>query len=298
MISGSWVRERRFTMPRLLPPRLRSMHTLVLVLAVGLVGWLGWTWYRGSSFVKVEHVTVTGLSGPDVPQIRDALSSAALQMTTLDMNIGKLESAVSRYPYVRKLTVRGQGAHGVVIRVAEQVPVATIEAGGQAQVVDADGTLLPQSTTHGLLPTVPLTSAPAGATITTAGARAAIAVLAAAPYALLAHVASATSSSAHGVIVQLRRGPQLYFGPTVQLAQKWMAAVAVLQNKNSVGASYIDLTDPQRPAAGVGVSPSHAAALGLASGGATTTAGIGTPATSGTSAGTTGSTGNPATGPG
>ena len=52
------------------------------------------------------------------------------------------------------------------------------------------------------------------------------------------------------MIVQLRNGPQLYFGPTAQLARKWTAAVAVLQNKGSAGAAYIDVTDPQRPAAG------------------------------------------------
>jgi hypothetical protein len=136
--------------------------------------------------------------------------------------------------------------------------------------------LLPSATSHAALPAVPLSSAPAGQAITAPGARAAIAVLAAAPYALLAHVSNATSSSAHGVIVQLRRGPQLYFGPGTQLRRKWAAVVAVLQNKDSVGASYIDVTDPQRPAPGAGVSQQQASALGLATGaaaGTTTTAG-------------------------
>lgn len=264
MISGSWVRERRLTIPRLLPRRLRSLHTLGLVLALILAGWLGWTWYRSSSFVKVQRVTVTGLSGPDVPQIRQDLTDAALAMTTLNVDIAKLEASVSRYGYVQRLTVTSEGAHGLTIHVAERVPVALIQRGGQTQVVDADGRLLPAATTHGALPTVPLRSAPIGQTITAPGARDAIDVLAAAPYALLAHVTAATSSHAHGVIVQLRNGPQLYFGPTVELAQKWAAAVAVLQSTDSVGASYIDLTDPQRPAAGAGVSQQHAAALGLA----------------------------------
>jgi cell division protein FtsQ len=270
MISGSWVRERRFTMPRVLPRRLRSLHTLVLVLALVLVGWLGWLWYRGSSFVRVQRVTVTGLSGPDVPQIRNALSSAALGMTTLNVSIAKLEAAVSQYSYVLRLTVTGAGAHRVVIHVVEQVPVAVAQIGNQTQVVDADARLLPSSVTHGSLPTVALKVAPAGQTVTAPGARAAIAVLAAAPYTLLSRVAGATSSSAHGVVVQLRNGPQIYFGPTSQLAQKWAAAVAVLQNKGSVGASYIDVSDPLRPAAGAGVSPAQATALGLAS---STTAG-------------------------
>ena len=271
MISGSWVRDRSFTMPRLLPRRLRSLHTLVLVLALVLVAWLGWVWYRGSSFVKVQGVTVTGLSGPDVSQIRDALSSAALEMTTLNVSIAKLEAAVSQYGYVQRLTVTSEGAHRIMISVVEQVPVALVQIGGETQVVDADARLLPSSTAHGTLPAVPLKAAPDGEAITTSGARAAIAVLAAAPYSLLAHVASATSSGAHGVIVQLRSGPQIYFGAAAQLAQKWTAAVAVLQNKGSSGASYIDVTDPLRPAAGAGVSGSQAAALGLASNATTET---------------------------
>jgi cell division protein FtsQ len=265
VISGSWVRDRGFALPRLMPRRLRSLHTLLLVLALVLVGWLGWLWYRGSSFVKVEQVTVTGLSGPDVPQIRGALSSTALEMTTLNVSLAKLEAAVSRYGYVQGLTVARVAAHRLQIRVVEQVPVALVQVGGQTQVVDADGRLLPSSIAHGTLPTVALKTAPDGETITAPGARAAIAVLAAAPYALLPRVAGATSSGTRGVIVQLRNGPQIYFGPTAQLGQKWSAAVAVLQNKGSVGASYIDVSDPRRPVAGAGVSQTQAAALGLAS---------------------------------
>jgi cell division septal protein FtsQ len=287
MISGSWVRERRFTMPRLLPRRLRSLHTVGLVVALVLVGWLAWTWYRSSSFVKVQRVTVTGLSGPEVPQIRENLTSAALAMTTLNVDIAKLQATVSQYGYVQRLTVTSVGAHGLVIHVAEQVPVALVQVGGRTQVVDADGQLMPSTTTHGSLPVVPLASPPDGQMIATAGARAVIAVLGAAPYALLAHATSATSSSAHGVIVQLRSGPQLYFGQTTQLRQKWAAAVAVLQNKDSVGASYIDLTDPQRPAPGVGVTQQHASALGLAAAGSGTT--------SGSTAGTAGSAGSTTT---
>jgi cell division septal protein FtsQ len=178
MITGSWVRDRGFTVPRLVPRRLRSLHTLAIVLLLLFVGWIGWLWYRSSSFVKVGRVAVTGLSGPDVPQIRDGLTSAALQMTTLHMNISKLEATVAQYAYVQSLTVTRRGAHGVVIHVDEQVPVALVNIGGNDEVVDADGRLLPNSTiVHGALPIVPVASAPAGTTITEAGPRAAIAAL-------------------------------------------------------------------------------------------------------------------------
>jgi cell division septal protein FtsQ len=169
-----------------------------------------------------------------------------------------------------------------VIQVAERVPVAFLESGSSRRLVDADGAFLSNSTpVRGALPVVPVSSAQGSGSVSAPGARAAVAVLAAAPYALLSHIASATSSTMHGVIVQLRHGPQLYFGPSVQLAQKWAAAVAVLQNSDSVGASYIDVSDPGRPASGVGVSPSQATALGLATAGSSTTSGT---------AGTTGNT--------
>ena len=151
--------------------------------------------------------------------------------------------------------------------------MALVNIGGNQQVVDADGRLMPDTTiTHGALPLVPISAPPAGTTITEAGPRAAIAVLAAAPYALMAHIENATSTSAHGVIVQLRHGPQLYFGQSSQLHQKWQAAVAVLQNHDSAGARYIDVTDPQRPAAGAGVSARAGGALSGSPGSTTTTA--------------------------
>ena len=68
MITGSWVRERARPMPACCRDACVRCTTLVLVLVLALCVWLGWLWYRSSSFVKVEHVTVAGLSGPDIPR--------------------------------------------------------------------------------------------------------------------------------------------------------------------------------------------------------------------------------------
>jgi hypothetical protein len=67
---------------------------------------------------------------------------------------------------------------------------------------------------------------------------------------LLAHIANATETPDHGVVVQLRNGPQIYFGAPVALRAKWYAAIAVLDEDNSEGATYIDVSDARRPAAG------------------------------------------------
>jgi cell division protein FtsQ len=271
MSTASWTRSdtrRPPLLPRLPAGKGRIAAALV---ALVLIAGLGWLWYRDSSFVKIRRVTVAGLAGPNVPQIRAALERSALTMTTLNVNMGQLDAAVQQYPAVRSLTVTTQGDHAVLIRVNEQVPVAVFKNNGELVVVDGYGELLPQSTvSHGVLPTLPLAPGVSGDRVTAAGTLATLQVLQAAPYRWLAHVQSADSSAAHGVILQLRNGPQVYFGPANQLAAKWNALDAVLENKGSQGAQYIDVSDPQRPAAGVNTTTSTTATAG-----SQTTAGTG-----------------------
>jgi cell division protein FtsQ len=238
----------------------------VLVAAVILLGG-GWLWFRSSSFVAVHQVRVTGLSGPNVSQITRALTTTAETMTTLDFDVSKLKRSVEAYPYVHSLDVSTDFPHGVTIDVLEEVPVAVTSVAGRVTVVDATGSLLSSGgTPHGALPSVPLGSVSTGGAetgsaetgaasgrLTAPGSLAALKVLVAAPYRFLPHVASAVSSSAHGVVVKLRGGPSLYFGPLVELSDKWNAALAVLAARGSAaaaGGEYIDVSDPQRPAVG------------------------------------------------
>jgi cell division septal protein FtsQ len=222
------------------------------VAALGLAVAGGWLWFSNSSFVRVRQITITGLSGPAVPQIERSLRRAALTMSTLHMNVAKLDAAVAGYPEVRTLTVSTHLPHAAVIHVYEQVPVAAISVGGQTEVVDGAGDVLRQSMPHGVLPTVPLKAGPVRGTIGARGARAALRVLAAGPYSFLTHVQMATDSRANGVILTLRNGPQLYFGTGGELKRKWRAALATIIDPASHGASYIDVSDPERPAAGAG----------------------------------------------
>jgi cell division protein FtsQ len=226
---------------------------IAVAVALALLLGCGFLWLRTSPLVKIQRVQVTGLSGPEIPQIRRALVVAAEQMTTLDLNMRQLDASVSRFPFVHSLRVSTNFPHGAVIHVDEQVPVATVSAGGQTIVVDAKGELVGSSAAAtGPLPTVPLRLPPLSERLPTQGARAAVEALAAAPYELIAHIANATETAAHGVVIQLRDGPQIYFGSTLELRAKWLAAVAVLNDASSAGASYIDVSDPGRPAAGAG----------------------------------------------
>lgn len=231
--------------------RAHPRATLAAAL-VGLLVILGgfWLWFRDSPFVSISRVQVIGLSGPGIPQIRQALRGAAMRMSTLDVDMTRLRAAVDPYPVVKSLTVETQFPHGVVIHVNEEVPIAELSLGGRTLAVSRDGTLLPATPADSHLPQLPVAVLPAGNRLTQAGPRAALAVLAAAPYRFLGHVESVSQSAQNGLVAELRNGPQLRFGDTTQLHAKWAAALAVLGDSSSQGATYIDVSDPGRPAAG------------------------------------------------
>jgi cell division protein FtsQ len=209
-------------------------------------------WFRGSPLVSVQRVTVVGESGPDAGQIRSALESAARTMTTLDVQLGRLRRAVAPYPIVKDVRVTTQFPHGMRIDVVEQVAVAMIDAGGHKVAVAPDGTLLHDVVVSGALPSIPLNVPLTGTTVNDAGAMQAVRLLAAAPPQLLSRISQVTTVASHGLVAQVRNGPSIYFGDSTEVAAKWIAAAAVLGAPGSAGALYVDVTDPQRPAAGTG----------------------------------------------
>lgn len=258
--------------PSLRVPRPRVMLA-ILVVALALAG--AWLWVRDSSLVAVNRVTVTGESGPDAGQIRSALIASARNMTTLDVRVDQLRTAVAPFPVVKGVDVTTQFPHGMRIRVIEQVAVAEVVVDGRRTAVAGDGTLLHDVVASSALPQIPLRLPPAGHHLIGAPL-AEVRLLAAAPPQLLDRVSQATSVSEHGLVAQLRNGPSIYFGDGSRLTEKWLAASVVLADSKSAGAVYIDVTDPQRPAAGAGPDGSSAGATGAPTAAAGGTAGTST----------------------
>ena len=264
------MRLRRRRLLRRLPrPGLRVLGAVLALLAIAAGGWV---WLRNSSLVAVQRVTIVGVSGRDADGIRAALSSAAHNMTTLDVKMAALRTAVAPYPVVKHLHVSTSFPHAMRIDVSEQVPVAIVSAGGVQVAVASDGTLLRGASVPGSLPTIALSASPGG-THVRGSTLDVVRLLAAAPYQLLAKVSQASDGGAHGLEAQLRNGPKVYFGSQDDLAAKWAAAAAVLADSGSSGADYIDVTVASRPAAGTGSdaasSPSSTSAAGSTAGGST-----------------------------
>ncbi len=282
----------------------RRRARIVLVCAAGialLVG--GWLWVRDSPLVAVDRVQVSGATGPDAGQIRQALVAAGRTMTTLDVHMNTLQSAVAPFPVVERLRVSVMFPHGLRIHVIEEIPVGEVQFNGDTVAVAADGRLLRDGVAQTLLPIIPLRAPPGGKRLTDPVALRALGLLAAAPPPLLSHIAEVSTIARYGLVAQLRDGPAIYFGDLTDLQSKWIAASEVLADSRSAGAAYIDVTDPQRPAAGSGVGLGGGAAAATPAAGAT---GGSTPATGATGApggstpatGATGATGGstPATG--
>jgi cell division protein FtsQ len=263
--------------PRRGRARLLSPRVIIVLIAVLLLFGGAWLWFRDSSLVAIKRVQVTGATGPDAGRIRQALIVAARNMTTLDVSIGELRTAVAPYPDVKNVRVSTQFPHGMRIFVVEQRPVAAVLVAGRTIAVAGDGTLLSDTVPTAALPRIPLAVPPGGARLT-GSAQSAVDVLAAAPYQLLPRLTEVTTTARHGLTAQLRSGPSIYFGDAQRLAAKWSAAVAVLGDPSSGGAVYVDVSDPIRPAAGGGTSGSSTA------GGTTTGGGAGAVGTSSTSA--------------
>jgi cell division septal protein FtsQ len=193
---------------------------------------------RDASLFAVDHVRVVGLRSPERANVRAALRDAAEGMTTLHVEMGKLNEAVRPYPVVKAIAVDTDFPSRMTIRVTENVPVGIIRGDGRRLPVAVDGRILEGVPLKGR-------SLPALRTDSPALLR----VLGAAPPSLLRRAASAFVGP-RGIVVVLRRGPRLYFHGPERAAAKWRAVARVLADPKTGQSSYIDLQLPSRPALG------------------------------------------------
>jgi cell division protein FtsQ len=243
--------------------RLR-IALLAVLLAVPLLG--GGLWLlRHSSLTAVEHVRVNGLvtvHGADTAAIETALIGAARGMSTLDVKPAALRAAVAQYSIVRSVTAHASLPHGLRIEVVERPPVAALVVGGARTAVAADGVVLGPGFLSGSLPllsagkaatadaTATTTTLPAvGGSVRGASLLTALTALGAAP-APLARAVTRVYSGPKGLTVVLRSGLLAYFGDATRSHAKWLSLARVLADPSSVGAAYIDVRLPERPAAG------------------------------------------------
>jgi cell division protein FtsQ len=224
----------------------RRAAILAGALALAVVGWLAWAWFRDSALVQVRHVQIEGVAGRDAAQIRQALGKAGRGMTTLHVRTDDLRRSVSPYASVRSLSVSTDFPSTLHVDVDQRAPVAALVAGKRKLAVAADGTVLAGEGTD-KLPALPAGSVPADGRL--AGrARVFARVLGGAP-AGIRPLLDRIFQAPDGVRIALRDGPVIRFGSPDRLGAKWAAVTRLLAARATVGAKMIDVRLPERPAA-------------------------------------------------
>ena len=233
-----------------LAPSRRLRRRLALTVAAAGVLAAGYMlWFRDSWLVKVEQVTVSGVTTRDAGHVREALAAAARSMTTLHLDRDRLEQAVAGYPVVRGVRATPDFPGSLRIEVVEHRPAALAIAGGTRVPVAADGTVLRGLPVEGRLPELRLRGALPPKRLREPPALRAARVLGGAAEPLRRRLLEVGAGD-KGLTVRMRAGPLLIFGDAGRLHAKWIAAARVLADPAASGAGYIDLRLPGRPAVG------------------------------------------------
>jgi cell division protein FtsQ len=136
--------------------------------------------------------------------------------------------------------------HRLEIRVIEHRPAGMV--GGLP--VAGDGTILRGLPVEGRLPELDVRGKVDGDRLSDPASLHAARVAGGAPAPLRGRLERIEIRAEEGIVVELRDGPELYFGSAKRVRGKWIAAVRILADPEAAGASYIDVRLPGRPAAG------------------------------------------------
>jgi cell division protein FtsQ len=228
--------------------RRRAAVALLAVLALAAVYY---GWFRDSSLVSVDNVKVEGLAGGATNPAAAALTGAAKDMTTLDVDTARLDEVAAQFPEIASVSADPAFPHGMTIRVVDRPPVLLARDGPRTVPVAGDGTLLvgAGSPKQPKLPTVAVHPLPASGRV---GGRALeeARVAGAAPAPLRRELVGLSFSHDEGVTATLHGGIHLRFGTAGAARAKWAAAAAVLADRRLTTLAYVDVRVPQRPAVG------------------------------------------------
>ncbi len=244
-----------------LPP-WRTVRRRLIVLAMVLVALAAayMFWFRTSSFVEVR--TETRWVADQAPDVDSALRAAADGQSTLHLNGDQLRAAVADNPQVSHIAIATDFPHTLLIDVDIREPVGYVKSAGAiarrpTASCSTTAATLPTGSRRSM-PTAPATARPGssvgGDALTVAK------VLGAAPKQLAGEINGAAADKDYGVTVDFGPGIELRFGDASGAALKWKALAAVLADPKFKGASYLDLSVPDRPVAGGVPASAHSTA--------------------------------------
>ncbi|AXK32647.1 cell division protein FtsQ [Streptomyces armeniacus] len=229
--------------------RLRRRAVVLLLVLALLLGSFGvWALY-GSSWLRIEHVSVSGAGVLTEKQIRDAAAiPLGSPLVSLDKSAAERRLR-DRLPRIRTAEVVRAWPHGVGLKVTERKPELVQEKAGKYVEVDAEGV---RFATVGKRPKgVPLlvveSGRPAAARHFTAERlrRAAVRAATAAPAAVAEDIRSVHVRSYDSLTLELTGGRTVLWGSGERGAAKAKALKALM--KAAKDARHFDVSVPSAP---------------------------------------------------
>ena len=245
----------------LLRRAVEPINLLTLAVVALCLAGTYWFWFRDSSFVAVERVTVDGITGPGSDQVTAALTEAAGSMTTLHVRTDELEAAVAPFPTVIGVEADADFPKALTITVRDRPAAMLASQGGREIAVAGDGTVLAGlDVGDAALPVVAVEKLPETGVLEGADLDMA-SVVGAAPGPLHELIRDVEVGGDEGVQVTLQGEVPIYFGSGERAAEKWAAAAAILAEPKLDTLTYVDVRVPERPAVG-GAAPAVEAPIG------------------------------------
>lgn len=245
----------------LLRRAVAPINLLTLAVVLACLAGTYYFWFRDSSFVAVERVSVQGVSGPGSEEVTRALTEAAGGMTTLHVSDDVLEAAVAGFPTVVGVQADADFPNGLTIAVQDRPPGMVAKAGGRALPVAGDGTVLAGlDVKKASLPVVAVGELPEQGALE--GADLQLAQVAGGAPDALRGLITGIEAGATGIEVTLEGDIPLYFGSAERAGDKWAAAAAALASPRIESVTHVDVRVPERPAVGGAAPPPADAGTG------------------------------------
>ncbi len=236
--------------------RHRRRRTILLGAIAGMAAAAGAWWVATGPFMTVSHVSVTGYTQPDQARVVDAIRVAARDGNALRLPASEIERAVAGAPWVASVDVSRDLPRGLKVHIVESTPRAVaVAADGGRYLLSADGRVLAGGAAvtpeHAdALPQMHVTAASVGDHLPAGVERA--------PLTVAVSVSPDVSARVRDLRVQggvltgrLLSGPELRFGPPIDLHRKARALDALLANpdaqKDLAQARYVDLSSAGAP---------------------------------------------------
>lgn len=248
--------------------RYRRRRTILLGGVAAAAVLAGSWWVATGPLMSVSHVSVSGYTKPDQARVVQAIQVAAREGNAVSLPTAEIESALAKAPWVAGVEVSHDRPRGLRVHVIEAKPSAlAIGPDGTRYLVSDAGRVLaggasvtPQDALK--LPQIVVSEATVGGYLPSGAERAPLTVAVAISPDVSARVRDLRV--ANGVLTgRLQAGPEIRFGPPIDLRRKARSLDAVLADQKAqevlASARYIDLSAPDRPIADGGPEAEQAA---------------------------------------